>query len=45
MAANDAVPMRLVMAVADEILAPVNYADKIASVVHLISISILFYTR
>jgi len=39
MAANDAVLMRLVMAVADEILAPVNSASKIASVVHQVTLA------
>lgn len=39
MAANDAVLMRLVMAIADEILAPVNSAAKIASVVHQVSLA------
>lgn len=39
MAANDAVPMWLVMAVADKILAPVNSAAKIASVVHQVTLA------
>ena len=39
MAANDAVFMRLVMAIADEILAPVNSASKIASVVHQVTLA------
>lgn len=39
MATNDAVLMRLVMAIADEILTSVNSAAKIASVVHQVTLA------
>lgn len=39
MTANDAVLMRLVMAIADEIIAPVNSAAKIASIVHQVTLA------